>query len=156
MRLADLITSKPITVRPDDSIRKATIVMCESSIGFLPVTDSGRVLGVVTDRDIVLRGVAQGYDPQTTFIRHVMTPDPIQLQITDELETALDLMAAKAIGRLLVTDKEGNLVGVLTAGDLAMACRGDERAGYLKVALHQRNHRQSVPIPPPDAQFVSE
>jgi CBS domain-containing protein len=157
MQLQDVITRNPETISPDDSIRHATKIMRDCQIGFLPVTDDERVLGVVTDRDIVIRAIASGFDPQTTCVRHVMTKDPVQLQATDPIEKALEIMARWAIARVIVTDSDGRIVGVLTSGDAATACKGDDRAGQLTAAIHRRaNKTQPVPMPPPNAQFVSE
>jgi len=155
MQLHEVITKNPETIRPDDSIRNATKIMRDYQIGFLPVIDDGKVLGVLTDRDIIIRAIASGYDPQTTCVRHVMTMNPIQLRETDPLESALEAMSLNSIARLVIIDQEGNLVGVLTSGDAALACDGDNRAGKLRVAIHRRTNRELTP-PPPGAQFVSD
>jgi len=156
VQLQEVITKNPETIRPDDSIREATMLMRDCRIGFLPVIDDGKVLGVVTDRDIVIRAIASGFDPQTTTVRHVMTTNPVQLKANDTFEKALEIMAANAINRLIVTDKNGKLLGVLTAGDAAAACKGDSRAAKLAVAIHKRAKRLPSPKPPHDAQYVSE
>jgi len=156
MQLQEVITKNPETIRPDDSIRDATLIMRDCRIGFLPVIDDGKVLGCVTDRDIVIRAIAGGYDPQTTTVRHVMTTNPVLLKDTDPFDKALETMATFAINRLIVTDKNGTLAGVLTVGDAAAACKGDRRAGTLTAEIHKRAGRRSSMPPPRDAQFVSE
>jgi len=156
VQLQEVITKNPETIRPDVSIRDATMIMRDCRIGFLPVTDDGRVLGVITDRDIVIRAIASGFDPQTTTVRHIMTTDPVQLRSNDTFDKALELMAANAVSRIIVTDKNGKLIGVLSAGDAATACKGDVRAAKLAVAIHKRAKRLPSPMPPHDAQYVSE
>jgi CBS domain-containing protein len=156
MQLQDVITQNPSTVHPDDSVRSATKIMRDGQIGFLPVLADGVVLGVVTDRDVVIRAIAGGFDPQTTPVRDIMSRDPIQLYATDSVEKALEIMASQAIARLVVTDPSGKMVGVLSCGDLATACKGDNRAGQLRAAIHRRTYKSKPVEAPPDAQFVSE
>src|SRR5471030_2317249 len=128
MQLQDVITQNPSTVHPDDSIRSATKIMRDGQIGFLPVLADGIVLGVVTDRDVVIRAIAGGFDPQTTPVRDIMSRDPVQIYATDSIEKALEIMATQAIARVVVTDQNGKMVGVLSCGDLATACKGDNGA----------------------------
>ena len=155
MQLQQVITRNPETVRPDDSIHSATVIMRDNRIGFLPVIDDGKVLGVVTDRDIIIRAIAGGYDPCKTVIRDVMTDNPVLLQTTDSVELAIQTMARYGIARIVVVDLTGKMVGVLSSGDAATACNGDEMAGQLAVAIHRRANRQQ-PLPWDGAQFVSD
>lgn len=156
MQLKDVITKNPKTVNAHDSIRMASRIMRDDQIGFLPVTIDGNVLGVLTDRDIAIRAIAGGFDPETTKVGDIMTMNPIQLSMTDTLETACETMAQLTVARLIVTDHSGMMVGVVSCGDLAMACKGDERAGRLTAAIHRRAKKVEELQVPLDAQFVSE
>lgn len=118
MRLRDLMTTDVRTCAPDTPLSDVARIMEEADCGFVPVVDGGRVAGVITDRDIVLRAVARGRDIRTTTARECMTSPAVTVGPDTDAHAAADLMADKQIRRLCVVDG-GRLVGVVALGDLA-------------------------------------
>jgi CBS domain-containing protein len=112
-------------VEPDTSVQEAARKMKNVDVGPLPVCDSERLLGVLTDRDITLRVVAEGRDLRHTRVRDVMTPDVQFCFEDDDVAQAMRLMQNSQIGRLLVLDRRKNLVGIVSLKDLALGA-GDQ------------------------------
>ncbi|MBD8496849.1 CBS domain-containing protein [Paenibacillus arenosi] len=111
-----------------DNVYEAAVMMKEHNIGFVPVVDQGLVVGVVTDRDIVIRGVA-GKRPNSARIRDVMTEAIIAVGPDTSIEAAAALMSDKQIRRLLVTNN-GRLEGIVALGDLAVRTPLVNEAGH--------------------------
>jgi CBS domain-containing protein len=116
----DLMTPGVAAVRPDASLVEAAQLMRAQDIGDVLVERDGRLIGVLTDRDIALRAVADGVDPLTVSAQAVCTPDPVCVRPDDEVSAAVSLMRRHAVRRLPVVD-EGRPVGVVSLGDLAEA-----------------------------------
>jgi signal-transduction protein with cAMP-binding, CBS, and nucleotidyltransferase domain len=114
----DVMTRNPVTVGSKDSCAAAARKMAERNIGDVLVQDDGRVSGIVTDRDIVVRAIAAGRDPANTTVGEVCTQIVETLEPTDGVEKAMRLMKDKAIRRIPVVE-EGRAVGIVTLGDLA-------------------------------------
>ncbi len=118
MKVSDAMTPQVATARPADSVRKVAGVMARVDSGVVPVVEDDQILGVVTDRDIVLRVVAEGGDLGAP-ISSVMSEDIQTCSEDDNLADAAAQMANHQIRRLLVTGDKGRLVGILSLGDLA-------------------------------------
>ncbi|MEW8979668.1 MAG: CBS domain-containing protein [Symbiobacterium sp.] len=118
MRLRDLMTTNVRTCQPNSSLVDVARIMAEVNCGFVPVVEGKRPVGVITDRDIVLRAVALGKDVRTLPAREIMTSPPITASPDTDAHEAADLMAAKQIRRLCVVERD-SLVGVVALGDLA-------------------------------------
>ena len=116
----EVMTPRVVAVRPDASLVEAAQVMRAEDIGDVLVAEDGRVVGVLTDRDIALRAVADGADPLTVSARAVCTPDPVVVGPDDPVSTAVDLMRGHADRRLPVV-ADGRPVGMVSLGDLAVA-----------------------------------
>ena len=114
----EIMTRDPRTVEIGDSLADAAREMRDGNIGNVIVTDSGRVAGIVTDRDIVVRAIAEGREPQSTAVGDVCSSGPRTLEPGDSVEVAAQAMAQNSIRRLPVV-RDGELVGVLSLGDLA-------------------------------------
>ncbi len=119
MQVSEIMTADPDTCQPTDSLRSVAMKMAEGDYGSVPVVDDGRLIGVVTDRDITIRAVAQGRGADTE-VGDVMTPDPICVSPDTEIEDAADIMQEEQIRRLFVTDDDDRLVGVVALGDIAL------------------------------------
>ncbi|MFI8205122.1 CBS domain-containing protein [Streptomyces sp. NPDC085937] len=116
----DVMTPGVVAVRPDASVVEAARLMRGQNIGDVVVADGQRVVGVVTDRDITVRAVAEGRDPFGVSVESVCTPDPLTLAPDDPVSSAVALMREHAVRRIPVV--EGGLpVGLVTLGDLAEA-----------------------------------
>lgn len=114
----DAMTRDPVCVSKSTPISEAASTMRAEDIGSLPVVEGDRLVGVITDRDIVTRAVAEGLDPERTGVGEIATSDPFTVGPGDQLQEALRLMAARQVRRLPVVEGE-NLVGVLAQADVA-------------------------------------
>ncbi|CAL9313324.1 Hypoxic response protein 1 [Streptomyces sp. SudanB25_2051] len=114
------MTAGVAAVRPDASLVEAAQLMRAQDIGDVLVADGDLLLGVVTDRDITVRAVAEGADPLTVNAETVCTPDPVCVGPDDEVATAVRLMRRHAVRRLPVV-ADGRPLGVVSLGDLAVA-----------------------------------
>ena len=129
MQLRNVMTRDVEVVRPDASVQEAAAKMKQLDVGPLPVCDGKRVLGMVTDRDITIRAVAEGRDPTSTKVQEVMTDEVIYCYEDQDAEDAARLMAEKQVRRLLVLDRDKQLVGIVSLGDLAVDTADPIRAG---------------------------
>lgn len=131
MRVADCCTRSVAIAPPEETIEKAVARLAESRIGTLIVVDgSRRPLGIVTDRDLALRGLGKGLDPHRTRLEQVMTAPVVWVHEDHELEAALEEMARLVVRRLPVVDHHSELVGILTLDDaLLRALPEDSPAG---------------------------
>jgi CBS domain-containing protein len=125
MKVKDLMTSQPTVVRPEDMVSQAATLMKQQDCGAIPVVSKeGKLVGIVTDRDIVIRAVAAGKDPRATPVSAVMSADPVTLSPDASADDAEKLMADRQVRRLPVV-AEGRLVGLIVTAQLAR--RGDAR-----------------------------
>lgn len=118
-QIKDIMTKNCKWVAPEMSLGQAARIMADQDFGFLPVGENNRLIGMVTDRDIVIRGVANNSDPQTVTVRDVMTPQTYYCFEDQEIDEVCDNMADIKIRRLPVMDRNKNLVGVVSLGDLS-------------------------------------
>ncbi|MBC2903100.1 CBS domain-containing protein [Streptomyces cupreus] len=116
----DVMTAGVVAVRPDASLVEAAQLMRAQDIGDVLVADGQRIVGMLTDRDIAVRAVAEGADPLTVSAESVCTPDPVTVAPRDPVAAAVALMRQHAIRRLPVVE-DGLPVGVVSLGDLAEA-----------------------------------
>lgn len=123
MQVNQIMTRDVRTVRPDQSIREAAALMAEVDTGALLVNENDRLVGMLTDRDIAIRAVAEGRDGNTP-VQQVMTPDIYYCFEDEEVERVAENMADIQVRRLPVLDREKRLVGVVSLGNLASA--GDD------------------------------
>ena len=112
------MTSKVETVRADQTVQDAAKFMLIADAGSIPVTDGDRLIGMITDRDIAVRGIAKGNGPDTP-VRDVMTDDLIVARTDDDIEEVARKMSAAQVRRLPVIDNEERLCGIISLGDLA-------------------------------------
>lgn len=129
MQLRDVMTRDVEVIRPDAPIREAAQKMREIDVGPIPVCDGERVIGLITDRDITIRAVADGCDPNKTAVRDVMTPGLTFCFEDQNLEQAAALMAERQVRRLPILDQNKRLVGIVSLGDLACEGHDEARAG---------------------------
>lgn len=139
MQLKEVMTESLVTVEPQAPIEKAAQAMREAQVGLIPVVESGRPIGVITDRDLALRTIGVAVPPRTAA--EVMTRNPVCMHEAADLEFAVETMRARRIGRLLVTDEHGRLVGILSHDDVAVAMGGDRRVGKLAEGLGMAHRR---------------
>jgi CBS domain-containing protein len=123
------MTPAVVTVSRDTPLADAARMMRDSDVGPLPVADAGRLVGVLTDRDITIRAVADGKDPFSTRVDEVMTPKVVCCLDTDEVERAAEMMQSAQLRRLLVVDEAGRLAGIVSLGDIAVRTGNDSLSG---------------------------
>ena len=131
--LQDVMSTNPITLPATASVAQAAMRMRDDDIGDVMVMDGGRVFGILTDRDVVVRVVAEGMDPAGTTIRDVCTSDLVTLSPEDDVKRAIDLMKQKAIRRIPVC-QDGNPVGIVSIGDLAIESTGEKALADISAA----------------------
>jgi CBS domain-containing protein len=113
------MTVTPRTVKAGDSIVDAAKLMRGEDSGIAPIVDGDRLIGVLTDRDIAIRVVAEGRDPATTKVEEVASTNVIAIDPQQELDEALRLMAQHQVRRLPVVEEDGKLVGIVAQADVA-------------------------------------
>jgi len=119
MLISEIMTRDVETVAPDASLQKAAEVMEARDAGSLPVCDGRRLIGAITDRDIVVRGVAAGLSPVDTLVQECMTPDIVYAFEDEEADAVLNRMKTLQIRRLAILDRGKSLVGIVALGDIA-------------------------------------
>ena len=143
-RVRDVMVADVVTIEPSASLAAAARVMRDANVGMLPVVERGRVVGVVTDRDIVVRAVAGEADPATTRVSDCLSEGVIPAHPEWSTEQAIVTMAQAQVGRLPVLDDNDRLVGVVTLS--SMAFRSPEKAVALEAAqeVSRRSAREAA------------
>ncbi|MEU4776389.1 CBS domain-containing protein [Micromonospora sp. NPDC023633] len=119
-RVSDVMTKQVIYLPAETNLDEAARVMKEADIGDVVVTDGAALAGMLTDRDIVVRAVAERSDPATTTIGSIITREVVMIEQHSTTAEAAALMRERGIRRVLVCDSERKLVGIVSLGDLAM------------------------------------
>lgn len=123
MIIRDLMTPSTVSVTTDESVAHAARLMARHNVGSLPVRgESGRLCGIVTDRDLVVRCLAAGEDPRHTSVSTVMSPQVTTAKPEDSLAHGAAVMAKRQVRRLPIVDRSGRLCGMLSLSDVAK-CR---------------------------------
>ena len=128
MKVKDVMHRGVTWVEPQTSIREIARMMRDGDIGSVPVGDNDRLVGIVTDRDIICRGIADGVDYMTLTARDVMSKPIIYCRADDELEYAIRVMEKNKVRRLPVIDDDKRLAGMLALGDIS-EMGGQDMAG---------------------------
>ncbi len=118
MRISDVMTTDVQTVTPDQTAREAAGFMLSADAGAIPVTEGDRLIGMITDRDIAVRGVAQGHGPDTP-VRELMSSGVVSARIDDDVDDVAVRMSEAQVRRLPFIDESENLVGIVSLGDLS-------------------------------------
>jgi len=128
----DAMTPTVASVSPGQTIIEAARMMRDEDVGSLPVTEDGRLVGIVTDRDIVIRVLADGGDPETVSVREACSRETVSVEVDQELDEALGLMARHQVRRLPVVDADDRLVGIVAQADVAGLGTSEQVAGTLE------------------------
>jgi CBS domain-containing protein len=129
----DIMTGHPVTVEPQTSVTAVARIMRDRDLGAVLVTDGDELRGLVTDRDLVIRSVAEGGDPERTTVAGACSADLVTVRSDDELNHAVELMRDHAVRRVPVVD-DGRPVGIVSLGDLAMERDPESALGDISVA----------------------
>ncbi len=135
--LQDIMTRNVVTVSPKQTVQEAADLMSQYNVGFIPVVENGRNVGIITDRDITLRLTAKGQDASAATVESIMTRDIVTASPHMDVHEAARLMAEKQIRRLPVVDQNNQLCGVVALGDLAVRDIYQDEAGEALSAISE-------------------
>ena len=124
-RINDSMTANPCSIDAGKPVSYAAKMMRDEDVGFAPIVEGDRLVGTLTDRDIAVKVVAEGRDPDSTLVREVATSSLITVEPEDDLDKALELMARHQVRRVAVVDG-GRLVGVVAQADVAQDAKAKQ------------------------------
>jgi CBS domain-containing protein len=127
-QIREVMTSKPCSIDADKTVAYAAKMMRDEDVGLAPIVEGDRLVGTVTDRDIAIRVVAEGRDPEATSVQEIASTDLVTVDPQQDLDEALRLMAKNQVRRLPVVEEDGRLVGVVAQADVARHA-SDEQTG---------------------------
>jgi CBS domain-containing protein len=119
-KVGDVMTTRPRAVSPQTPLNEVAELMEAEDVGAVPVVEGDRLVGIVTDRDIVVRAIAKGKDPRGMPAGEISSRELVTVNPDDDLSDALDLMAQYQVRRLAVTEEDERLVGVVSQADVAL------------------------------------
>ncbi len=131
MNVSEIMTRNPEAAQVTDSIMDVASMMRDLNVGFMPILDGDTLVGVVTDRDITLRAVAENMDVVDNSIGEIMSSDLQVVSPDTDIDEAARIMEEFQIRRLPVLDENGMLIGVLSLGDIAVRTQNMEQAGEI-------------------------
>jgi CBS domain-containing protein len=134
--ISEVMTSKVCSIDADRPVAYAAKMMRDEDVGLAPIVEGERLVGTLTDRDIAIRVVAEGKDPQTTFVRDVASTDLVTVDPEQDFDEALRLMAQHQVRRLPVVEEDGRLVGVVAQADIARQSE-DRKTGEVVERISQ-------------------
>lgn len=141
MDIRSAMTADPVTCQASTPVRDIARLMLENDCGLVPVVDaSGKPLGTVTDRDIALRVVAEGRDPQSCTAQECMTTPVTSVSVDSSLSDATELMEREQVRRMLVVDRDGRLRGIVAQADVALSGRDRRTADLVEKVSQPQQH----------------
>ena len=143
MKIKEIMTKNPQYVSSGDKLSLAAEKMRTLDVGFLPVVDSGKISGVLTDRDIIIRAIAKHKNPEEAKVKECMSSGSLTCYDDDDVKKAIKLMEDKQIRRLPIINHQNKIVGVVTIGDLALETHDQKLSGEIleKVSEHRKKGR---------------
>jgi len=118
-KIQEVMTSNPCSIDADKPVSYAAKMMKDEDVGFAPIVEGDKLIGTVTDRDIAMKVVAEGRDPESTTVREIASTNLVTVDPQQDLDDALRLMASNQVRRLPVVEEDGRLVGVVAQKDVA-------------------------------------
>ena len=140
MKLKDVMTREVEIVEPDATLKEVSQRMKALDIGVLPVCENDRVIGLITDRDITVRAIAEGRNPSTTKASEIMSQDLICGFEEQDVKEAASIMEERQIRRMPVLDRNQHIVGIVSLGDLAVKTRDEKLAGKTLEGISEPAH----------------
>jgi CBS domain-containing protein len=140
MTCQDVMTAEPICCVPDDAVAEVARVMRAQDVGSVPVVidyDSRRLIGMLTDRDLAIRVIAEGRDPDETSVRDVMSMNPVSCRADDVYQEALRAMGENQLRRIPVVDGDGRLAGIIAQADVATRVAEPSTTGAVVEAISE-------------------
>jgi CBS domain-containing protein len=139
-KCSEVMTREPVCCEPADPVSRVADKMRQHDVGSLPVVDSHsskRLVGIVTDRDLVTKVVANHRNVESATVGDAMTPNPASVRENDDVERAMSLMAERQVRRMPVVDESGRLSGIIAQADVATRIQRDETTGQLVEAISE-------------------
>jgi CBS domain-containing protein len=139
-KCSEVMTREPASCEPGEAITRVAALMKRHDVGSVPVVDSQedhKLIGIVTDRDIVVKVLAEGNDVSRATVRDAMTSRPLACREDDEIDKAVELMGARQVRRMPVVDQQGKLVGIIAQADVATRIHRDQTTGELVEAISE-------------------
>jgi CBS domain-containing protein len=134
--LKNIMTSDPCTIDAEKSVAYAAKMMRDEDVGLAPIVEGDKLVGMLTDRDIAIRVVAEGRNPEQVTVREVASKQVVTIDPQQDLDEALRIMAKHQVRRLAVVEEDGRLVGVVAQADIARE-GGDTQTGELVQEISQ-------------------
>lgn len=128
MLIKEIMTKDPEVVEAETPLREAAQKMQELDVGSIPVFEGRQMIGIITDRDIAIRGTAAGLDPNHTVVKKVFTPNVCTCYEDQEVREAAQMMCSRQVRRLLILRRNGELAGIVSLGDVAASLGNEELA----------------------------
>lgn len=128
-KIRDIMTANPQTVSEKDSIRDAARIMKQQDTGVVPVVDGRKIIGLITDRDIVIRCIAEGKDPMNARVTDAMTKSVRSVNEDASVDEVLRVMKGAEVRRVPVVNRNDEIVGIVSIGDLAVETNEDAKVG---------------------------
>ena len=129
----DVMTTRPRGVTRETRLSEVAEVMEAEDVGAIPILDGEQLVGMITDRDIVVRAIARGLDPNETRVSAIASRDMFSIQPEQDLDDALHLMARHQVRRLPVVDQDDRLVGIVSQADVALHEKDKTTGGLVEV-----------------------
>lgn len=129
MKTKEIMTTNFEMTNSTSSLNDAAQKMKSLNVGVLPIREGAKVIGLITDRDIVVRGLAENRDPSSTQVKDIISSELVRCSEEDSVEQAAKLMEEKKVRRLVVCDQDGTPTGIVSLGDIAAKTKQDELAG---------------------------
>jgi CBS domain-containing protein len=147
MFVKEIMTKTPACCAPEDDLEYVTKLMLDHNCGAIPVCDGAKIIGVITDRDIAVRGFTKAGNPLSLEVRELMTQPVFTIGEWDHIDNAIELMEEKQVRRLPVVDRNGRIVGILSQSDLAKQLSAPKLAQLLKGVSMPVEETIVVPAP---------
>ncbi len=139
MQAKEIMTKGVDSVTPETTIQEAARKMERHNVGILPVSESGELKGLLTDRDIAVRAAARGVDPAATKVSDIMSKNPVFCHEDDDIKSIAKLMEANRVRRLPILNKDERLVGIVSLGDLGAKGAGHDVVAEVLEAVAARH-----------------
>lgn len=142
---SDIMTPDPVCCLPTDNVKKVAEVMLSENLGPIPVIDndqSRKLIGILTDRDLVLKVVAEGRDSENTKVEMVMTRKVISCRADDTLQKAIDLMSKHQLRRIIVVDKDNKILGIISQADVATRANEPQKTAEMVKEVSQSTENE--------------
>ncbi len=139
-KCSDVMTREPVCCEPEISVTEVASVMKREDVGSIPVVESlgdKKLVGIVTDRDLVVKILAGGVSLESALVRDAMTSNPASCCESDDVSRAVELMSDRKVRRMPIVDETGRLTGIIAQADVATRVENDRKTGELVEAISE-------------------